>query len=299
MNATAHQCLLSNGCPVNGPSCTTFTHEGYQGGVLFVPASVLNDTHALCLLPPVITPGPGLVLLCAGNSAVSCGVSPTNTVELRYYKAADVVVGLRPYLGENEGTLLVTTDPTLEGVPLQISAWLPFANRTWKWALTPSSNGSAVLVFDITALPATVNADLQIQISGVPNQPTFKIWRRFMKAPPAPSSVQVDRHSRSLRVNGELFAASGWFMGVPTWPPLTYQHANVSVWLDTIRPRAGLGTLNWMMPYKLNTLLPSTQRAFLDACAVLGVKVMYPMHELGFTALGGMNYATDWAGEYA
>ena len=45
----------------------------------------------------------------------------------------------------------------------------------------------------------------------------------------------------------------------------------------------------------LQALHPPAQLAFLDACATLGVKVMYDMQPLGMTALGGMNYDTDWA----
>ena len=49
------------------------------------------------------------------------------------------------------------------------------------------------------------------------------------------------------------------------------------------------------MPYGLQDLHPAAQLAFLDACAILGVKVLYDMKQLGLTALGGMNYDKDWA----
>ena len=163
---------------------------------------------------------------------------------------------------------------------------------------------TAALPFELAGLPATINADMRVDVHAADLNLT--IWRRLMRAPPPTTGavVQVDHSTMALRVDGDVFQGSGWFVAVPDWPPTHWLACTqppinrtgcVSLWLATMRPRTALGTLSLMMPYRLWTLHPTAQLAFLDACATLGVRIMYPMVELGMSALGGMNYDTDWA----
>ena len=327
------RCRLTSACPTNGHECTTFTHAGYGGGALYANATVLNDTHATCLAPAVFAPGPGLLSLCIDQGVWLCN-APSNGMKISYFTLVDAVLGRRPYFNESQGELLITAHSSLAGRALRLEASLGFApNRRFSWTVTPTAAKlTAVLPFALAGLPTTINADLRLDVDyGAGN---LTIWRRLIRAPlpadPAaaaaavqvrltalsplplissykpesPCAEQVDHSTMALRVGGEIFQGSGWFVGIPQWPPshwlpCTHPPINTTVctalWLATIRPRAALGTLTQIMPYGLQALHPPAQLAFLDACAILGVKVMYDMQPLGMTALGGMNYDTDWA----
>ena len=284
---------------------------------------IINDTHSTCSPPPSVpVPGPGLLSVCSSNApnGMACGPqskwdccqSQSNAVRVTYIELAGVVIGRRPYISETVGALLVSTHPSLAGLGLGVHAWLPFlgsGSTGWRWPLVPTAgNGSAVLTFDLSGLPATLNCDLGVTIT-IPNRGNVTKYRRLMRAPPLPATSatvtsQVDHHSRAIRIgqrsgvgeggsysgsgtDGNIFTGSGWFISTPTWPPLQWHEANTSTWVAAMSPRAAMGTLNQIMPYSLQTLPPKTQRAFLDACAELGIKVLYPMNQLGFTALGG------------
>ena len=303
------RCRLTSACPTNGHECTTFTHAGYSGGAMYANATVLNDTHATCVAPAVFAPGPGLLSLCIDEGVWLCN-APSNGMKISYFTLVDAVLGRRPYLNESQGELLVTAHSSLAGRALQLEASLGFApNKRFSWTVTPTAAKlTAVLPFALAGLPTTINADLRLDVDyGTDN---LTIWRRLMRSPlpadpaAAAAAVQVDHSTMALRVGGETFQGSGWFVGIPKWPPshwlpCTHPPINTTVctalWLATIRPRAALGTLTQIMPYGLQALHPPAQLAFLDACAILGVKVMYDMQPLGMTALGGMNYDTDWA----
>ena len=307
------RCRLTSACPTSGHECNTFTHAGYNGGTLYANATVLNDTHATCVAPAVFAPGPGLLSLCTNRFTSGtfwpCD-APSNGTQISYFTLVDAVLSRRPYLNESQGELLVTAHPSLAGQTLRLEASLGFApSKRFSWTVIPTAtNRTAVLPFALAGLPTTINADLRIDVAFESGNLT--IWRRLMRAPlpadpaDAAAAVQVDHSTMALRVGGKIFQGSGWTVGLAKWPPshwlpCTHPPINVTVctalWIATIRPRAALGTLTQIMPYGLQALHPPAQLAFLDACATLGVKVMYDMQPLGMTALGGMNYDTDWA----
>jgi hypothetical protein len=311
------RCRFTSACPTSGHTCTSFTHEGYSGGALYANATVLNDTHATCVAPIVAAPGPGLLSICLSRGVWLCNGAPA-AMRVSYFALVEAVLGRRPYLDEARGELLVTAHPSLAGQPLQIEASLGFASpaKRWTWMLTPTPAALvAALPLELTGLPETINADLRIDVSGLGAAAAgiskLTIWRRLMRAPlPASASaaaaaVQVDHSARMLRVGGVIFQGSGWYFSVPSWPPSRWHSctqaliinstACTALWVATIRPRSALGTLSMMTPNGLGNLQPMAQLAFLDACETLGVKVMYPMVQLGLAAVGGMNYDIDWA----
>jgi hypothetical protein len=306
------RCRLTNACPTAGPRCTTFTHEGYGGGAIYTNATVLNDTHATCIAPAVFAPGPGLLSVCLNQGVWVCN-GPSNEVRISYFTLVDAVLSRRPYLNESRGALLVTAHTSLAGKTLALTASVGFdTSKNWTWRFAPNVNHlTAVLPMELSNLPATINADLRVDVRwGAQSGYNLTIFRRLMRTPlpadkkAAAAAVQVDHSTRALRVGGQAWQGSGWFVSMPSWPPVHWLPCTrppinrtvcSSLWLETIRPRASLGTLTQIMPYGLWKLEPDAQLAFLDACEILGVKVMYPMVQLGMSALGGMNYDTDWA----
>ena len=258
------RCRIASACPLGGSKCTTFTHEGYSGGAIYANATVLNDTHATCVAHAVFVPGPGLLSVCIlqtlPGSPWLCN-APSNTTRISYYKPVDAVLSRRPYINESQDELLVTVHPIIAGKELRLQASLAFAGKRWDWVVTPA-DGTAVVPLDLAGLPVTINADLRVDVDyGAASNLT--IWRRLMRTPlpasakAAAAVVQVDHSTMSLRVGGDTFQGSGWFVGIPKWPPAHWLPCTqppinttscAALWLTTIRPRAALGTLSMIMP---------------------------------------------------
>ena len=184
--------------PVNRPCC----------------ASVLR-----CDQPPaVLAPGPGLFSV-RNNVGWSAEV-----MNVEYAFLFDAALGRRPYVHEAEGSLLLRCNASLVGrggvrVVASIPALPPAASASWRWD-NLTLGGADTLVLDLGAaeLPALVNADLRVVISGYldggtsPRAATtanVTKWRRFMRAPPRPGGggaaavvAQVDHERRGLLLDG-------------------------------------------------------------------------------------------------
>jgi hypothetical protein len=97
----------------------------------------------------------------------------------------------------------------------------------------------------------------------------------------------VDHHTRALRVNGSSFVGQGW-----------YVYGNAAMTIDElfapVTRHAELG-INMIMPYALGSFNATDQLRYLDRCHAVGVKVLYDMSSLGFSAQAGENYGKDWA----
>jgi hypothetical protein len=300
------RCRLESACK-GDHTCTTFVHAGYGGGTLYANATVINDTHTTCVAPSVFVPGPGLLSVCLTEDKPSPWVcnGPSNGTRISYFSLVDAVLSRRPYINESQAELLVTIHPSLAGNTLQVQASVGFApSKHWAWTVKPGTP-TAVLPLDLAGLPTTINTDLRVDVQYKTGK-NLTIWRRLMRTPMPASGgvVQIDHSTMTLRVDGDIFQGTGWFFGIPTWPPVHWLPCTrppinktecTALWLATIRPRADLGTLSMMMPYGLASLHPIAQLAFLDACTLLGVKVQYDIVKLGMSALGGMNFDTDWA----
>ena len=280
----------------------------HQSATPCVPPCYVAPSNRSCCLatlrcdepPAVIVPGPGLLSV-QNNVGWS-----TNPVPVKYSFLLDVAVGRRPYIAEARGHLLVRCNASLLGAVVTVTADLPSlagpasgGRGRWSWNGV-TLNGSNVFGFELAGLPAAVNTDLRVVFSS-PALPAGAVikWRRFMKAPPpaagpagnggggggggveskaAAVPVQVDHHRRGLLVGGQPFVGSGWYLAgqdlSPDW--WLQADANLSAPLGVLARQAALGD-NQVMPYQLSWLPPAAQLRFLDGCAALGVKVLYPL----------------------
>ena len=150
-----------------------------------------------------------------------------------YYAAVAVAFGLRPFINEKNGTLLLVVDHALvvqlqqasaaEQAAVSVTLRLPFATTSAAQIMTWRSSASekllqrprTLLSFPLGALPDTVNQDVAIEIT-LPHSRTLQKLKRLMRAPPLPAGsfvqpVQVDHSTRSLRVDGRPFQGIGWY----------------------------------------------------------------------------------------
>ena len=285
-------CMISS--PPSKHSTTfRFGGGGYPGGNglnISFPAHVQNSTHLFCRPPAVLVGGAGLLLVSMDN-----GSSFSNAVPIRYAALMGVVIGRRPYLSEDQGSLLLMPSPRLHGLHLSVTAELPCANWSTSWRVE-IANSSIVLKFPLAALPKSINNDLKIEIAGIPwrdNQ--LVLWRRLIRqfsvatattGPTEPS--QVDHHIRALRVQGEPFVGQGWFV----YGGFAWAGRSIDMLFAPVKRQAELG-INMVMPYNLNYFNITDQRLYLDWCHAAGVKVLYPM--VYFTgATNTNNYGRDW-----
>eukprot|EP01050_Picozoa_sp_SAG11_P006328 SAG11_NODE_486_length_9027_cov_2.681452_7_plen_249_part_00 len=206
------------------------------------------------------------------------GVPGLLSTAVEYVYLFDVAVGRRPYINEREGHLLVRCNASLLGTAVAVTADIPsIPSARWHW--TATLNGSNVLGFDLSALPATVNTDIRIvfaaagsavKLSGLSN---VTKWRRFMRAPAQYAAgvepVQVDHHRRGLLVDGEPFLGSGWYIGTNSMDR-GWDH-NVSASLEALTLQAKLGD-NMEMPYSLGWWPAAEQIALLNGCHKRGAQ---------------------------
>ena len=152
--------------------------------------------------------GPGYLSLTGSVAGTS-----SQKVQIEYYESVAAAFGLRPYIAETTGTLLLAPDAEVlaaaaapGATPATVSMELPFATppRTEHWpkpspaATNASNSGGAallseheqVLTFSLAGLPTTVNQDVKITIT-LPSGKTIVKWRRLMRAPPLPSGSSV------------------------------------------------------------------------------------------------------------
>jgi hypothetical protein len=208
-NQSAGWCRLETVGAV-GPISHSIPSWGYKGPSIEVFRAVVHSaTELTCTPPAVIVPGRVVLTVTIGadgtgpTSSASCTYSskscpPGAPDVLEYISLVDVVVGRRPYVrGETQGSLLVTTDGSLRGQTLALSATLPGGHR-WQWQLTPQ-NGTDTVWFPLAAVAPTVNADMTVVISGTAlHQGNITIQRRFLRAPPTgapPLGVSVIDHT--------------------------------------------------------------------------------------------------------
>ena len=297
-------------CRLNSPPTggTTFRHGGYlcgkavEGNVNCVgdhidfPATIFNATHASCSPPAVFVGGAGAISLSLENGSAWTFSAP---LPVRYEPLVDIAIGRRPYTAEEtHGALLLALAPRLHGASISVVAELPCAGKSanWSWQFL-AQNDSVALRFPLSALPPQINNDLLVSVDISPSPLTsagasirLSKARRLMRTTTAPAGVevaQVEHHTRALRVNGSSFVGQGWYV---------YGHAGMS--LDAlfapVARHAQLG-INMVMPYALGSFNESDQLLYLDRCHAAGVKVLYDMSALGFSAgAPGFDYGKDW-----
>ena len=124
----------------------------------------------------------------------------------------DVAIGKRPYVNETEGHLLLTT-PGLAGQRLRVTASLCAGTLgNWSWDVTGGAD--QLLSISLAQLPHLVNNDMLVTVthaSGGDNSSSIR--RRFQRAWKSDmrNTVQVDHHTRGLRVDGEPWFGVGWY----------------------------------------------------------------------------------------
>ena len=242
----------------------------YPGAAAVVfNATVISDTLLYCTPPAVIVNGPGLLAVRNANGKWSTGVP------VEYVQLFDIAIGRRPYITERTGHLLLRCNASLLGASVMVEATLPelpAASRGWRWNVT--LNGSNVLEFSFgAALPATVNADIQIVLRRAGAALATK-YRRFMRCPHPPAGVvptQVDHFRRGLLVGGQPHVGVGWYFHTGT-----IEGGNFSAVLASLARQSLLGD-NQLMPISFFALEPANQKFFLDTCERLGLKVMIPL----------------------
>jgi hypothetical protein len=283
---------------------SAFVHvSGYiddPRSVIEFPATVVSGAHQSCSPPcyvapnnrscchsvlrcdpppAVLAPGPG-TLSVRNNVGWSLEPQP-----VEYAFLIDVALDRRPYIAEAQGALLLRCNASLVGTAgVTVAATIPTlpaaATASWRWA-NVQLNSSTVLRFDLSSLPpTTVNADIEIVISGGGGGLNITKHRRFMRAPPPSAAgevqaAQIDHATRGLLVGGDPFGlGTGWYIDgneERLWK------GNISAYAAAMERQASLGD-NWVLPYGLSSrFTPSEQRWFLDRCAEQRVKVMMPL----------------------
>ena len=205
-----HNVTLCTAPPLSsGPGAAASVHE--VGVSLRFP----TRGHGFALAAPTGNGTPGCFQVATGvaanagpgNLSISGSVAGTGSqaVEIEYYESVAVAFGLRPYINEAVGTLLLAPDPEIIAAAVmpgatgaKVSMDLPFATppRTEHWSATTPSAGKLlsepeqVLSFSLAGFPATVNQDVKITIL-LPSGNTIVKWRRLMRAPPLPDGSSV------------------------------------------------------------------------------------------------------------
>ena len=207
-------------------------------------------------------PGPGYLTIAAGGNA-------TQVAEVEYYESVAVAFGLRPYITEANGTLLLLTDRDVLAQAkksgagaISVVLHLPFATpaRSESWHAAGGGDGlltqsEQVLSFSLDNLPSTINQDVRIEIT-LPSGKTITKWRRLARAPPLPAGssvlpVQVDHSTKSLLVDGRPHAGTGFYL---SWDAQTYgAFANMTEYIEkSLAP----GGLNHGMVRRIAILAP-------------------------------------------
>ena len=123
---SADSLRASQGTPWRWNGSILAAREGGATTKVAVNGVVINATHAACQMPAVSAEGPGTMTFSAAPGAVW---------NVSYYNQFGVAVGLRPYISETHGSLLLRTDPAspYAGSKLTVSASLPFGGHHWSW----------------------------------------------------------------------------------------------------------------------------------------------------------------------
>ena len=222
-----------------------------RGGVIYFKAEVLSPTVLSCVPPAVIAEGPATL-----DVTVDGNKSWHGELKVSYFNAAEVAVGLRPYINETNGSILIRLDPSFATATMSVSADLPCVNATWNW---PHVTGAeSVLPFDLSALPQAVHNDISITLDAPEIHFRATYWRRFHKVPNPPSPVepvQVDHTTKALRVAGKLYLGVGWYISTGSLDELARNVTELSS-----------RGVNQGMVYGLSSHPPDVQLRFLDAC---------------------------------
>ncbi len=284
------QLYASLGQPGNALTFPGFRVGGQADGGSTLPIKPNGSAGCFTITPGKMAgAGPGLLEIVSNGTG-------TNRAKVEYYESVSVAFGLRPYINETSATLLLRQDrdfiahiaASAEASSVSVQLHLPFATppRTVTWS---ASNGfdnllqqpEQVLHFSLDGLPRTVNQDVKITVT-LPRGESFVKWRRLMRAPPLPLAssvlaVQVDHSTKSLLIDGRLWAGAGFYYSG------NYERAFVNSFqnfTEFVIHSAAANRLNQGMIYRLHLYPPEQQLAFMDQVASVGFKVIYEMPQM-------------------
>eukprot|EP01047_Picozoa_sp_COSAG01_P033688 COSAG01_NODE_2489_length_7588_cov_3.099880_8_plen_269_part_00 len=159
-------------------------------------------------LPRVATPGNTTACLSSGDGTCLPGYSAAH---FEHFVGAAVDFGLRPYVEESVGTVVVTLDRSCG--PATVSA--DIAGVTGAVSGTALAGVGSLVSFSLAKLPAAIDEVVTITVS-TRSGLKFVHERVFLRAPPPESGSastvwQVDHARTGLRVDSKRFFGTGWF----------------------------------------------------------------------------------------
>eukprot|EP01043_Picozoa_sp_COSAG02_P058498 COSAG02_NODE_7290_length_3083_cov_1.681300_4_plen_451_part_01 len=284
------QLYVSLGQPGNALTFPGFRVGGQADGGSTLPIKPNGTAGCFTITPgKMVGAGPGLLEIVSNGTG-------TNRAKVEYYESVSVAFGLRPYINETTATLLLRPDHDLiariaasaESSSVSVQVELPFATppRTVTWSASKGFDNllqqpEQALHFSLEGLPFTVNQDVKITVT-LPKGESFVKWRRLMRAPPLPLAssvlaVQVDHSTKSLLIDGRLWAGAGFYYSG------NYERAFVNSFpnfTEFVIHSAAPNRLNQGMIYRLHLYPPEQQLAFMDQVASVGFKVIYEMPQM-------------------
>lgn len=174
--------------------------------------------------PPAHTPAystsrPTLRLLCLAHIHAQgvCKSGNYTCATIEHFAAFAPAFGRRPYIREQNLSLVVRTDYSLAGTVLNISTVIGGASL--HGSIVGTENGYSRLTFPLSLLPPVASGNFSETVLinlTLPDGRTRGKPRRFMRAvPPASgmptSTVQVDHESGGLLMDGVRKTCNGWF----------------------------------------------------------------------------------------
>jgi hypothetical protein len=214
-----HQAINSSD-PEAGPPL----RKNLMEGLLIVPASVTGPRVATCEVPKFGTVGNTSVCVVLGPVSpydtappkLTCNAGPDNSTYAPafFHRLAlfSPQFGRRPFIREQNGSVILMTDSSLAGQRLHFQATI--AGLEISHQFVGGTNVS--FTFPLTEMPASVVEDVVLSLTLGDGKTVVSHTRTFVRVPPPAVGSglvawQVDHTSKGLLVDGVPFIATGWF----------------------------------------------------------------------------------------
>ena len=203
--------------------------KNLMNGLLILPATV-KDNQLQCEVPQFGSAGNTSVCAVLGPvdpwaaapPPLTCNPGADNSTYapafFQRFALFSPQFSRRPYIREQNGSVVVLTDRSLRGQTLQLTASL--GNGSAQISATIRGGSNVSVPFSLAGLPPAVEEDVELSLTVVAQpggrKQTATHTRRFVRAaPPAKGSGivtwQVDHTTKGLLVDGAPFIAAGWF----------------------------------------------------------------------------------------
>lgn len=285
--------LFSGGTEYEDGSSVRYTYPQNEP-LNFTVTRIVNGSCAVCEMPSVTVPGLCQLALGVAPGPHTNGSTPNGTVwsvsvRIAFFDSVETAFGLRPYIAERNGSLLLAPHRSLARLgSFSVALHFPFAisaaARIHEWKDLNATTAHHVLQFSLEGLPELANQDCLVHIS-FPIGLRLEKLRRFQRAPPLPEGsrvlpVQVDHTRKSLLIDGRTHHGVGWYMDFAVG-------ANGAFWgFDDAQDLALRGMaprgITQVMLYNFQFYPAAAQLEFLDRAAASGLKVMYEVDHDGW-----------------